>query len=298
MRGKPALRLLRRIEIECAAKVALARDVTGSARRRRTSSTSPPRARRACSCRGLYEGPFHSTPPSMPGHARVGVVVIGMSAFSRVVTASRTRLVGVAIERAQQAVLAGGRHQPARGAVGRRVEERHRVGDIPIVRVVRHELPVPPPLPGAHVEHDDRVRVEVVAGPQVRRQIGRRVGDGTCRSPFSTSSANAVHTAPPPIGISFGFFHVSNPGSPGFGTVLNRHTGAPSDRRNAPTQPCTLCSLPAGPISTRSSKMSGAMVNVSPSAGFATCRPTTASGLGVQRKQVAVRRRRGRPGRP
>ena len=42
------------------------------------------------------------------------------------------------------------------------------------------------------------------------------------------SSANDVHTAPPPIGIPFGFFHVSDPGSPGFGTVLNRHTGEPS----------------------------------------------------------------------
>ena len=39
------------------------------------------------------------------------------------------------------------------------------------------------------------------------------------------------------MGIPFGFCHVSNPGSPFFGTVLNRHTGDPSERRNAPTHP-------------------------------------------------------------
>jgi hypothetical protein len=37
---------------------------------------------------GLYAGPFHWTPPSTPGQARVGVVVTGTSAFSRVVTSS------------------------------------------------------------------------------------------------------------------------------------------------------------------------------------------------------------------
>ena len=45
------------------------------------------------------------------------------------------------------------------------------------MRVVRHQRSVPPPLPRTHVEHDDGVRVEVVAGPQVRGEIGRWVGD-------------------------------------------------------------------------------------------------------------------------
>ena len=36
---------------------------------------------------GLYAGPFHSVPPRTPGHARVAVVITGVSAFSRVVTA-------------------------------------------------------------------------------------------------------------------------------------------------------------------------------------------------------------------
>ena len=74
------------------------------------------------------------------------------------------------------------------------------------------------------------------------------------------------------MGMPFGFFHVSYPGSPGLGTVLKRHTDDPSETRNAPTQPWTLFSLPAGPMSTRSSKIIGAIVKVSPSAGFATWR--------------------------
>src|SRR5262245_66283532 len=85
-------------------------------------------------------------------------------------------------------------------------------------------------------------------------------------SPVSVSIANVVHTDPPPTGIPFGFFQVSEPGSPGLGTVLKRHTGDPSVARNAPTQPCRLFSLPAGPMSTRSSNITGAIVNVSPSA--------------------------------
>jgi hypothetical protein len=35
---------------------------------------------------GLYEGPFHSLPPKMPGQARSGENDTGISAFSRVVT--------------------------------------------------------------------------------------------------------------------------------------------------------------------------------------------------------------------
>ena len=105
------------------------------------------------------------------------------------------------------------------------------------------------------------------------------------------SSENDVHTAPPPIGIPFGFFQVSNPGSPGFGTVLNRQTGEPSAARNAPTHPCTLFSLPAGPISTRSSKTTGAMrERLAVGRLRDLARPQRRAGVGIEREQVAVGR--------
>ena len=66
---------------------------------------------------------------------------------------------------------------------------------------------------------------------------------------------------------------VSAPGSPGAGLVLNRHAGSPSlSSLNAPTHPWIGTSLPAGPMITRSSKTTGGIVKVSPTAAFAAAR--------------------------
>ncbi len=62
-----------------------------------------------------------------------------------------------------------------------------------------------------------------------------------------------VQTAPPPSLMFSGLPHVSGPFSVAPGTVSKRHTGSPSSRLNAPTQPEMAFSLPAGPMSTTSS---------------------------------------------
>ena len=203
------------------------------------SRTSRPPARRAGRARD--GAPVRSTPRRREARAdahsrrrdrRLDVVA---RRHRRSPTASRGVL---AIERAQEAVLARGRHQLAVAPPTSRAPQRPRLREIPVVRVVGNELPVPAQLPGPQVERDDGVGVEVLAGPQLRRQIGRRVGDRDVDLAVrARSSESAVQTAPPPTGISFGLGQVSAPGSPGFGTVLKRHTGEPSSTLNAPTQP-------------------------------------------------------------
>ena len=89
----------------------------------------------------------------------------------------------VAIDRAQHPVFAGSGDHPARRAVHGRAEHRRWVGHVPVMRVVRHQLTMPPQRAGADVEHDQRVGVEVVALTEVDRQIGRRIGDGDVHVP-------------------------------------------------------------------------------------------------------------------
>src|SRR5262245_48473302 len=129
---------------------------------------------------------------------------------------------------------------------------------------------MPSQLSRPHVEDDHGVGVEVVPCRRKTGRSGAGLVTAACRSPLSGSMATVVQTEPPPTGMPVGFFQVSDPGSPGLGTVLKRQTGDPSERRNAPTHPCRLFSLPAGPMRTRSSKMTGAIVKVSPSATDAT----------------------------
>src|SRR5262245_41043150 len=89
----------------------------------------------------------------------------------------------------------------------------------------------------------------------------------TNTSPAAGSSEKGVQTAPPPVAASVAP-QVSAPGSPGRGMVLKRQTGSPSFSLNAPTQPLMGTSLPAGPMMTRSSKMTGGIVKVSQRMGL------------------------------
>src|SRR5229473_1718810 len=198
----------------------------------------------------LYAGPFHSRPPTTPGQTWIGVVVTGFSAFSRVVTG--TSYTRACVSRSST------RSMPSLPDVA----TKRRI--VPLMLAVKsgvtwvrsqscesfgtswrcqRSFPV----------RTSSTTIEFVYRLLPLRSWTGRSGAGLVtamwRSPASVSRANAVHTPPPPTGMSFSACHVSDPGSPGFGTVLNRQTGEPSVRRNAPTQPWMLRSLTAGPRS-------------------------------------------------
>ena len=117
----------------------------------------------------------------------------------RAVLARDEVLAGDAIERVEVAVARRGRHELARLAVDRRVDQDRRLRRIPVVRVVHRRLEVPRHLAGVDVDRDQRAGEQVVAlaaGAGVARASDCRCRRCRASSPDRTSPG--IQTCPPP----------------------------------------------------------------------------------------------------
>ncbi len=114
-------------------------------------------------------------------------------------SAAMNRAVG-AVDRIEEAVAREVAHDLARPSVNRRVVEHEHAGLVVVPRVVRRVLEVPLHLAGGHVQRDDGVGVEVVAGTELR--VVDRERDCRCRRcrgsvPHRTS--RSARSPPPPV---------------------------------------------------------------------------------------------------
>src|SRR6516162_9058808 len=62
--------------------------------------------------------------------------------------------------------------------VDRSLEQRTDLAEVGVVHVVRYELPIPEQLSGFCVKRQDRIGVEIGAGPDLAVKIRRRIADG------------------------------------------------------------------------------------------------------------------------
>ena len=107
------------------------------------------------------------------------------------------RLAGLAVEQEQVAVGAHRRHRLHRLAVDRRVVEQQRGGDVGVPDVVTHDLVVPAPLAGLHVEGEDRGGEQVVAVAQLAAEHRHRVaGREVDHAEVRVDGADEPHAAP------------------------------------------------------------------------------------------------------
>ncbi len=96
------------------------------------------------------------------------------------------------------------------------------------MNIVRRELVIPFELAGLRIQRQNAIGIEVVALALVAIEIGTRIAHRPInRVELRIVSAGHPGRAAPCI-HEFPF-HVSEPGSPGFGTVQKRQTSLPVD---------------------------------------------------------------------
>ena len=84
-------------------------------------------------------------------------------------------LAGRAIVHVEEAVAVRHHHDLARPAADREIGEHRHLVRVPVVRVVRRVLEVPLQRAGVRIERDERIGVEVGAGPALAVPVGVRV---------------------------------------------------------------------------------------------------------------------------
>src|SRR5262249_3819559 len=87
-------------------------------------------------------------------------------------------LVSDSVERPQNTVLADSRNEASFFAADAGLEHWADLREIPIVIIVGSQLFIPTQLSSLDVERNDRIRVQVWTGPEIRRQVRRGIGDG------------------------------------------------------------------------------------------------------------------------
>jgi hypothetical protein len=77
------------------------------------------------------------------------------------------RFVGIAIERAQQPILAGRGQNAGVASLNLGANERTGMRNIPVMRIIGNELLVPQELSGVNVKDDDAICIEIVSRANV-----------------------------------------------------------------------------------------------------------------------------------
>ena len=88
--------------------------------------------------------------------------------------------VGGEIEAIEVAIFGRDHHELL---AAHRLNQDGRVGDVPVVPVLRHDLEVVLVVPGLGVEHDDRVGIEILALARGDREVGSRIAAGDVQQP-------------------------------------------------------------------------------------------------------------------
>ena len=187
-------------------------------------------------------------PPSRPGQpVRAFDVGLGIDIAARGDRHFVELLVRVAVEHAQQTVLAADGDEVARLAFTVALSSGLTCAEIPVVHVVGDELLVPQQLAGLHVERDERSRCR-----DCRRGATRdRNPVPGCRPARRARPCRVERERRPQAAAAMvarrGSFHESAPGSPASGIRLNRQICSPVASLNAPIQFFAPQSAPAGP---------------------------------------------------
>ena len=176
--------------------------------------------------RGLYDGEYQFVPPWLPGPGRHAGRLRRLDRPAAFVESARPvhlherrarqEPAGRAIEHVEEAVAIGPQHHLRRRAAPVHVDEHRHLHRVVVVAVVGRELVVPLQLAGVGVERDDRVGIEVVAGPLIGIPVGPRIAD----APVGQVQRRIVRTGDPDRAAAVlprvalpGFV----PGSPGAG---------------------------------------------------------------------------------
>ena len=88
--------------------------------------------------------------------------------------------VGGEIEAIEVSIFRRDRHELL---AAHRLNQDGRVGDVPVVPVLRHNLEMVLVVPGLGVEHDDRVGIEILSLARADGEVGRRIAAGDVQLP-------------------------------------------------------------------------------------------------------------------
>ena len=125
----------------------------------------------------------------------------------------------VAIDGPQPAILAANDEQATRLAVDLRIDDRAGLREVPVVGVVRHELPRQDQLAGLHIEGRGGIGPLVGAGTQVAVEIRRRIADRNKQHALQRSSDTGVQKLPPPWAMASAEPQLFAPGASGAGST-------------------------------------------------------------------------------